>query len=615
MTIQEDLTTTNRMVRSSSDPEKKISPSSLPKDAFQHFSSPTVLDTVSSLDLTNAKKIQSDIVSSDDEISKLRVVSASRSVLKSPRTLLHERRDRIAKHKLAGRERKLSVEEILKKCPSRDKIPSHEPISLEDMSSSVLDMKKYQEMKLIKRSRSKSFNKNLLATINSALNSGHLQPIDESFIHDLVNAHVRKKVDTFLNAVNDFSLITSDDLERCCLIMADKMYKELCNKDNLYRYIYRNLLSLKVIIGSELEKSKWGGRSEWLDNLVESLEFMLSSGSFSTERFQMSQPVVDSLEFYDSFLKIHVKDSSIRSLLQKAIHPDEEIAEKTLECLSFWGTDEGYCEMVNQVRSAIQFYINHHHVQTKTTLVKECFFSGGLLENVDLSQVARSYIMHTKRNYAVLKINGRDISDSVVKGGTQIQCQEQFFQSFLSVLYEEGIQDDASDEFILQETQKFLSGKKFLGQEILLAGSNSAWAVCDGRFRKMYPLLFNEKYKTRMNQGTECFIQVESNDKFSIQVNKTYSTYPQPPGISSKDSYAIDHSRPLCGIQVCWQIDYDIKEGWSYTVSTPSVKQKKATNKEWKELLDILLAPTPVIGSSPELPINNDLQNALKFIL
>ncbi len=624
MTIQENVTASNRPVRCNSDPEKKGSPRFLAEETARSNSYPTVIGTVSPLDLTSAKKIQKKIVESSDadHSSSLRVSSLSRSIFKSPRALLREKRERVAKQKLSDRERKLSdrerklsIEEILKKCPSRDKISRAEPMSLEDLSKTKLDISKYKQMKMVRRSRSRSFNKNFLATVQSTLNSGHLQPIDEAFINDYVKANVGKKIDAFLNAVGDFSEISSAGVEQCCLIIADKLYKELCNKNMLYTYVYRNLLSLKVIIGTELEKDKWNCRSEWLDDLVQALEFMLCSGSFTTPHDKMAKSTVESLNFYETFLKKHVQDASIRTLLHSAIHPNEELAMRSLERLSFWGSDEGYCEMVNQVRSAMQMYMNHQHVQNKTTLIKECFFAGGLLKNVDFEQVARSYIMHKKRNHAVLKVNDRDISDNVVKGGTQKKCQQQFFQSFLKILYKEGFLENASDEFILQQAQTFLSGKEFVGQEILLAGSNSAWAICDSRFRKMYPLLFNETYKTRMKQGTECYIQVESQDKYSIQVNKTYTTYPQPPGVNSRDSFAIDHSRPLCSIQVSWQIDYDAKKGWSHTISTPSVQRKKATDKEWEELLNILLAPTPIEGSTAELPESDQLKNALKFIL
>jgi hypothetical protein len=578
------------------------------KDDLRNQSLPAILEKMPSLDLSGVKIVFERPISlqrtfGGDDSASPKLTEVSRTILKSPPTVLRDR----------SKGSSSSSEELLSQSRTRD-IIRRVPVSLEDLSKSKLDMNGYQSRRQIKRSRSKSFNKSFVSLLECDIKGSHTQQINDRFVDEYIQANVSKKIDVFMNGVNDFSTISSQELEECCPLLARELFTHLCRKDELYLFVNRNLLRFKMIVGSVLEKIGRKYRSEWVDELVETLECMLGSESFSTGKYTLNESLKNSLSFFNEFLDNHVKTPSARSLLLRAIHNDEDEAVKTVKRLAYWSSHEAYCELTSMVRHSMEMYLNHQNVQKKVTQFKEdSFMSAASIENVDFEQVARSYIMHNKRNYNVLKINGRDVSD-VGLSGTSKECQKQFFESFFKILYEEGYSVRVDDEYVTEQVALFLEFKPFYGSEILFAGSNNAWAICNIKFRSLYPLLFGSTYKTRMNQGSECYIQVESKEKFSLQINRTYSTFPQPPEVNSTDSWAIDPSRRLCTIHLTWQIDCNAKDEWSYSISTPSVRRKKATDDEWKELNDILLAPESVEGSINELPTNSQLLEAFKMM-
>lgn len=620
MTIQENLKTDN-------DTRWHDCQHGKHEDDDQNAPLRAFFNKVSSQRFAEGKVIQSRIPLSNNSSD---LTSLSGEIINSPRSLLDDQRKMWTRTKPRSQEfnnspRNFSSEQGLKKCSSGDEIyHSYQLVSNGEVPVSSFNIQEFFNLKLLKSSKSKSFDKRFLPALEETIGSSNIQAMDENYINKCLRAKIIRKSDDFFEEKKDPLSLNIEDVEKSCLTFAKKYYKPLCSKDSLYAPVHRNFFLLRLQIAETLKdlnnnsKNKLfcNSRSKLLSDIVEAVEFLITPTLTSPYSKKNTQDVVRSLQFYEKFINKSVKEPSVRSFLLLAVHPEKEKAQKTLQRLSFWGSDDGYCAFVSEVRNAIQIYLKQLLVQSKTTCFSENFLSSWESEKVDLSQVARSYIMNNKPIYNTLQINGQDVRVNDITETETRECQKIFFKEFFRILYEKGLmsREDVSGKVIELQTEKLLDEKEFVGQEILVAGSNNAWHVCDTKLRAMYPPLFNEVYKTRAKQGIDCFIEVSSEKKYSIQVNKTYTTYPRAIGSSSTESWAIDYERSLCTIKVTWQVDYDSDKGWSHTVSTPILERKKATDEEWEELLNILLAPRfPEKKTLPDNPENKTLKSTTEF--
>jgi hypothetical protein len=577
------ITTTDNTNQASTDgyTSDPSTPRTVVKNLGRHISdSSTSLDEGSRTESIHTLSLQKFKNLSENDITKVF----------SPRTILNERRASNTKPLFSNAQVEVSLE---RKFPSRR---ARHQLSLEGLSKDLLDIENYNKMEPIKKSKAKVFNRQILSLLTDAVEVDSFQTIQleavDTVIANIVNASVKQ----FLTYKIDLSTYTYLNFQTVSLKIAHEIYSNLVNKDPLYKALplKDNLFHFKVLLGRRILKQKIRNRSEWLDQLVTSLQKGVDIEQTRGFTFYQSEAVTNHFTQFINIIRQDKFDDDIYSLFLKMIHPDHSVAENVINRCLYWMTVKSLPQLVLIVKSSLEVYLNHHAIQTRTFAFQDEILNiTHKLTQVDQAQVARSYLMGNQLNYDVLQINGVDVEVNNLEG-QEISSQKPFFTHFFRMLYNSGLYREASEEFISEEVEKFLLRKeKFIGEKIIFLGSISAWAICNEKVRTLFPLFFSSPYNTRLQQGTKCYIQVESEKKYSLLIQKNYRTYAllDPMNVNS---FAIDDKKPLIHLQICWQINYKSQEFLSYSISTPTVEQLYADDNEFKTLLELLMIPFPI---------------------
>lgn len=173
----------------------------------------------------------------------------------------------------------------------------------------------------------------------------------------------------------------------------------------------------------------------------------------------------------------------------------------------------------------------------------------GMLERIDMEQVERSICVD---NGTFLPerfvINGREfVLPPVCKEA--LETKRVFFESILSWIYLAGLHPSSSPEETAEEVSKFFARKEFIGYDLLRLTSISAWSYFDTVFRNMFPPLFSSPFSTRSASGLSVFINVISQNKYEVILEKTYRVYPLMNPLA-QGSFAIDAEKPFAEVVI-----------------------------------------------------------------
>lgn len=476
-------------------------------------------------------------------------------------------------------------------------------ISSDELSEALLDINQYILRLRLKPSKAKSFNTKLFSSLLKHLKSDKLLNIDSNMAERLVAGEAHKLVHRFCEKVPIDELLSIPQLsiERVSYTLATKLLGELKKKCILRDFVIQNFISFKMIISKELH-DKDTHRTDWLDDLLDFMELIISGKTPISEIHSFDEVQILHPSFVSNVFHNYIADNKIHFLLLKVIHFNETEALETIKTQCFWGSNESLLPLKQIIRCYLDKHLKHLNAQVMSI---ECVDASkelvSKIEAVDTNQIARSFLMGPELNLKILTVNSKQLAQHPYAGSTEC-CQKQFFYELLKELYTLGICNNKSDKFIKEQVANLLNNKPFIGRDIVFFGSISSWATCHKKLLEAYPSLFASPYKTRIQQGTECHIQICSKESFSIEVVKQYTVFPQLLTPGFKNSWSPDSSRPLCNIEINWLVCCNGSEGWSYKISTPVIRKLKATGDEWDELLDIILTPTaenpPVIKKS-----------------
>ncbi|CRX38824.1 hypothetical protein [Estrella lausannensis] len=256
-----------------------------------------------------------------------------------------------------------------------------------------------------------------------------------------------------------------------------------------------------------------------------------------------------SLKALLAWVKKGSENECLLEILLKSLSRDRSEAERYLSEINQW---TGFFGKI-AIEKCLMEEIRKCFLMVNTTEGKFIWKDEGLLESmlekIDMEQVERSICVD---NGTFLPerfvINGRDLAlPSLCKEA--LETKRAFFESILGRIYSAGLHPSSTLGDTAGEVSKFFARREFIGYDLLRVTSISAWSHFDAIFRSMFPPLFLAPYSTRSASGLSVFINVISEKKYEVILEKTYRVYPllnpMTPG-----SFAIDAESPLTEVVI-----------------------------------------------------------------